>query len=152
SGPSGGRAARDGRSWSSAYNPLFLLLRRRGIVPFRPRLSTYRETVTIYLRLLKIYRVALRYRLVELLGGRGGGLVSFLLLPLLLLVRRRAPHRDLPRGRRRRVALGELGRSYIRSGLLLPTRRDVIPGDIADELAFLQDQVPPFPGEQATAL
>lgn len=55
----------------------------------------------------------------------------------------------LPRGERLRLALQELGPVYVKFGQILSTRRDLLPLDIADELALLQDQVPPFPGEQA---
>ena len=55
----------------------------------------------------------------------------------------------LPRGERLRMALQELGPVYVKFGQILSTRRDLLPQDIADELALLQDQVPPFPGEQA---
>ncbi len=55
----------------------------------------------------------------------------------------------LPRGERLRMALQELGPVYVKFGQILSTRRDLLPPDIADELALLQDQVPPFPGDQA---
>lgn len=55
----------------------------------------------------------------------------------------------LPRGERLRLALQELGPVYVKFGQILSTRRDLLPPDIADELALLQDRVPPFPGEQA---
>ena len=55
----------------------------------------------------------------------------------------------LPRGERLRLALQELGPVYVKFGQILSTRRDLLPQDIADGLALLQDQVPPFPGEQA---
>ena len=55
----------------------------------------------------------------------------------------------LPRGERLRLALQEMGPVYVKFGQILSTRRDLLPLDIADELAMLQDQVPPFPGEQA---
>lgn len=55
----------------------------------------------------------------------------------------------LPRGERLRLALQDLGPVYVKFGQILSTRRDLLPVDIADELALLQDQVPPFPGEQA---
>ncbi len=55
----------------------------------------------------------------------------------------------LPRGERLRLALQELGPVYVKFGQILSTRRDLLPLDIADELAMLQDQVPPFPGEEA---
>jgi len=54
-----------------------------------------------------------------------------------------------PRGERIRRALEELGPIYVKFGQILSTRRDLLPDDIADELARLQDDVPPFPGRQA---
>ena len=58
---------------------------------------------------------------------------------------------DLSRGRRLRLALEELGPPFIKLGQVLSTRRDVLPADIADELNYLQDDVAPFPGDQAIA-
>jgi len=60
--------------------------------------------------------------------------------------------RDLSRGARLRLALEELGPIYVKFGQILSTRRDLLPHDIADELAKLQDDVPAFPGEQARAI
>ncbi|HSW12505.1 MAG TPA: ubiquinone biosynthesis regulatory protein kinase UbiB [Solimonas sp.] len=54
-----------------------------------------------------------------------------------------------PRGERIRMALEELGAVFIKFGQALSTRPDIVPADIAVELAKLQDRVPPFPGEQA---
>ncbi|GAA0205420.1 ubiquinone biosynthesis regulatory protein kinase UbiB [Kangiella japonica] len=56
------------------------------------------------------------------------------------------------RGERLRLAMIELGPIYIKLGQMLSTRRDLVPPDIADELARLQDQVEPFPSEQAKAV
>ena len=56
---------------------------------------------------------------------------------------------DLSRGKRLRLALQDLGPVYVKFGQILSTRRDLLPQDVADELALLQDQVPPFPGEEA---
>jgi ubiquinone biosynthesis protein len=53
------------------------------------------------------------------------------------------------RGERLRLALEELGPIFIKFGQALSTRRDLLPADIADELAKLQDRVPPFPGDVA---
>jgi ubiquinone biosynthesis protein len=57
----------------------------------------------------------------------------------------------LTRGERLRLALEELGPIFVKFGQALSTRRDLLPTDIADELARLQDNVPPFPGAQARA-
>lgn len=54
-----------------------------------------------------------------------------------------------PRGQRLRLALVELGPIYVKLGQMLSTRRDLIPPDIADELAMLQDQVEPFSSDVA---
>src|SRR5512132_4034455 len=56
-----------------------------------------------------------------------------------------------PRGERLRVALESLGPVFVKFGQLLSVRRDLIPEDIADELAKLQDNVPPVPWEQVVA-
>ncbi|MGA2364812.1 MAG: ubiquinone biosynthesis regulatory protein kinase UbiB [Steroidobacteraceae bacterium] len=57
----------------------------------------------------------------------------------------------LTRAQRLRLALEELGPIFIKFGQALSTRRDLLPADVADELARLQDNVPPFPGELARA-
>jgi len=57
-----------------------------------------------------------------------------------------------PRGVRIRRALEDLGPIYVKFGQILSTRRDLLPDDIAQELAHLQDDVPPFPGAQARAV
>ena len=61
--------------------------------------------------------------------------------------------RDLsqPRGVRLRTALESLGPIFVKFGQVLSTRRDLLPADIAEELAKLQDRVPPFPSEVAVA-
>jgi len=60
--------------------------------------------------------------------------------------------RDAPRGQRLREALERLGPIFVKFGQVLSTRRDLIPLDIADELAKLQDRVPPFPAAAAVAI
>jgi ubiquinone biosynthesis protein len=55
------------------------------------------------------------------------------------------------RGERLRLALQELGPIFIKFGQALSTRRDLLPADIADELAKLQDRVPPFASDLAIA-
>ena len=59
------------------------------------------------------------------------------------------PPSSRTRGRRLREALETLGPIFVKFGQVLSTRRDLLPLDIADELAKLQDQVPPFPSALA---
>ncbi len=59
---------------------------------------------------------------------------------------------DAPRGARLRMALEKLGPIFVKFGQVLSTRRDLLPLDVADELAMLQDRVPPFPSAQAVAM
>lgn len=64
----------------------------------------------------------------------------------------RNQHPDKPLGERLRLALQSLGPVWVKFGQMLSTRRDLFPAELADELAKLQDQVAPFPGEQAQQL
>ncbi len=104
-------------------------------------------------RLLRIQRVVIRYRLDDLLFALPN-LPWWLRALRLLMPWRWLPRRPLPlsRGERLRLALQDLGPIFIKFGQLLSTRRDLLPGDIADELAVLQDQVPPFESTAAVAL
>jgi ubiquinone biosynthesis protein len=61
------------------------------------------------------------------------------------------PRKREPRAVRIRRALEDLGPIYVKFGQILSTRQDLLPDDIAGELAHLQDRVPPFPGAQARA-
>ena len=58
---------------------------------------------------------------------------------------------DAPRGQRLREALERLGPIFVKFGQVLSTRRDLLPLDVADELARLQDRVPPFSSDIAVA-
>ncbi len=100
-----------------------------------------------FVRAAYIVWVALRYGLDELV------LTSFQKPVLRLVARIASIGRDLsaPRGQRLREALQQLGPIFVKFGQVLSTRRDLLPPDIADELALLQDRVPPFPGEVAIA-
>ncbi|MDP9929682.1 ubiquinone biosynthesis regulatory protein kinase UbiB [Variovorax paradoxus] len=100
-----------------------------------------------FYRGLFIVWVALRYGLDELV------LTSFQ-KPWLRVVARVVSigrNLDAPRGQRLREALERLGPIFVKFGQVLSTRRDLLPPDIADELAFLQDRVPPFPSSVAIA-
>jgi ubiquinone biosynthesis protein len=78
-------------------------------------------------RLARIVAVGLRYRLYNLSAS------------------------STTRGRRLREALETLGPIFVKFGQILSTRRDLLPLDIADELAKLQDQVAPFSSDLAAA-
>ena len=99
------------------------------------------------LRLFKIVRIVLQYGIDEIIvsairAPRGAGFLQTLLF-----------WRDLsaPRGERLRKALEELGPIFVKFGQVLSTRRDLMPPDIADELALLQDRVPSFDPDLAVA-
>ncbi len=107
------------------------------------------KRLRLYLRLLRIQRVLLHHGLDEFITA------THLYRPLRWLMlaspSRMTARRDLPRGQRVREALIELGPIFVKFGQGLSTRRDLLPRDIADELAKLQDKVPPFPSDQARA-
>jgi ubiquinone biosynthesis protein len=98
-----------------------------------------------FFRLIRIQRVLVKYGLDEFISA------THLLRPLrfffYLAPRRR--DRSAPQGERIRLALEELGPIFVKFGQAISTRRDLLPPDIANELAKLQDAVPPFPTEQA---
>ncbi len=98
-------------------------------------------------RLLQILVVVLRYRLDELVLSSINHPIAFCLLRVVRLGR--PPRRA--RGERLRLAMESLGPIFVKFGQVLSTRRDLIPADVASELALLQDRVPPFPSEIAVA-
>jgi ubiquinone biosynthesis protein len=100
-----------------------------------------------FMRVIKILRVALRY-------GLDNIAINSLATPGLAKTADRLIFwRDLsaPRGQRLRRALEDLGPIFVKFGQLLSTRRDLLPADIANELARLQDNVPPFDPDIAIA-
>lgn len=98
-------------------------------------------------RFYKINRVFLKYGLDEAIPrnrltrplrlGRSG----------LFWVKNQYPEKAF--GERLRLAFEELGPVWVKLGQMLSTRRDLFPAEIADQLALLQDQVPPFDGKLA---
>ncbi len=99
------------------------------------------------IRLFTIYRIIVRYGLDELL------LSTKIFRPLRLLACFAPGYwlcpKHLTRGMRIRLALEELGPIFVKFGQILSTRRDLLPDDIALELAKLQDKVAPFSGDEA---
>ena len=99
-------------------------------------------------RMIAIQRVLVKYGLSDVIKQ------THLLRPLRFLFYLAPRRRDstAPIGERLRLALEELGPIFVKFGQAISTRRDLLPPDIADELAKLQDAVPPFPVEQAVAI
>lgn len=98
-------------------------------------------------RLIRINFVLMRYNIDEMiLGSHWFTPLQFLvyLNPYYWLLRKK-----LTRGERIRLALQDLGPIFVKVGQIVSTRRDLLPDDIANELALLQDQVPPFCGDKA---
>jgi ubiquinone biosynthesis protein len=101
-------------------------------------------------RLLRITRVFVRHDLDEFVTA------IHLFRPYRLLLRlapwRLFARRNIPRDVRLREALEELGPVFVKFGQMLSTRPDLLPEDIANELAKLQDRVPPFAAEESVRL
>jgi len=96
-------------------------------------------------RMLTIQRVLVKYGLDDIITE------THLLRPLRYFFYLAPRRRDssAPLGERIRLALEELGPIFVKFGQAISTRRDLLPTDIADELAKLQDAVPPFPADEA---
>jgi ubiquinone biosynthesis protein len=99
------------------------------------------------LRLYKIVKTFLQFGLDELLPKKR--LPWYVKLARLSIFWLRNQHKDKSQALRFRLAIEALGPVFIKFGQMLSTRRDLLPDDFANELALLQDQVPPFSGEQA---
>jgi ubiquinone biosynthesis protein len=99
-------------------------------------------------RMLDIQRILVRYGLDDLVSA------APFLRPFryVFYLRGGKADRTAPLAIRIRLALEELGPIFVKFGQAISTRRDLLPPDIADELAKLQDRVPPFPAEEAVAI
>lgn len=102
-----------------------------------------------FFRLYTIQKTLLKYGLDELVPKKWFPWYARIFRMLLFWIRN--THPTAPRGERIRLALQSLGPVFIKFGQMLSTRRDLIPKDIADQLAILQDHVEPFSGEIAKA-
>jgi len=99
-------------------------------------------------RLLQIQRVLVRHGLDEIILDTHllrPLRFAFYLSPATWFERRKGGSR----AERIRLALEELGPIFVKFGQALSTRRDMLSTELADELAKLQDRVPPFPGAEA---
>ncbi len=105
-------------------------------------------SLRLLLRLLAIQRVLVKHGLDDLIVS------THLFRPMRYLFRL-APwtwgqdKSDKPRGVRIREALQELGPVYVKFGQSVSTRQDMLPDDVGEELAKLQDRMPPFSGREA---
>ncbi|CAB3806780.1 putative protein kinase UbiB [Paraburkholderia caffeinitolerans] len=98
-----------------------------------------------FLRFLKIFFTLVRFGLDEIMLSR----INDRRVALLLRITTVGRKFDQPAGVRLRLALESLGPIFVKFGQVLSTRRDLLPLDIANELAKLQDQVPPFESQVA---
>ena len=103
--------------------------------------------VTRLLRLMRINFILARYNIDEIILG------THRFYPLRFIVYFNPYYwtigKTMSRGERIRRALEDLGPIFVKAGQIVSTRRDLLPDDIALELAKLQDRVPPFPGSVA---
>ena len=98
-------------------------------------------------RLMNIVHTVYRFGLIDLVRRSQ---YSHRLFTVLVFLFPRSPRsKQIPLPQRVRLALESLGPVYIKFGQILSTRRDLLPVDYADELAKLQDNVPPFDGQEA---
>jgi len=89
-------------------------------------------------RFLYVIYIVLKYGLDQFLNTKTTAFIHIALLPI------RFNQSEENRATRLRIALEDLGPIFVKFGQMLSTRRDLLPDDIANELAKLQDQVPPF--------
>jgi ubiquinone biosynthesis protein len=101
-----------------------------------------------FARLCFIFFTAWRFGLLPLLRDNLKPGIKRILLSVACF----ASPNSLPRGVRIRLTLEALGPIFVKFGQVLSTRRDLLPDDISDELAKLQDQVPPFSNAESREL
>lgn len=100
----------------------------------------------LLIRLFGMQRILVRRGLDELVWR------VHLFRPLAFMQRPWRRRAKQPLGERLRLTLEELGPLFVKFGQAVSVRRDLLPEEVADELAKLQDRVPPFPSAQAVAL
>src|SRR5262245_29224449 len=145
-GPRSSRSSRGQARWrGSAAKSTRLPATWRGSRSASSAWNTRARPESALSRLVKILWIALRFGLDEFALPQDGAAARTIRVALFF--------RSLaePRAVRLRRALETLGPIFVKFGQVISTRRDLLPADLADELAKLQDQVPPFPGELAIA-
>lgn len=106
--------------------------------------------MTNLFRLLQIMSVIAKYRLDELipdLPGSGAAKKLLWLNPFRWFAKTSSEKHT-----RLRLAMEELGPVFIKLGQMLSTRKDLLTDEVADDLAKLQDQIPPFSSDEAVAI
>lgn len=108
--------------------------------------------MTFIPRLIAILSIVAKYRLVEFIRGTSFSLyVRIALLPFSLRWLF-SSSKSQSKEERLRLALEELGPIYIKLGQLISTRKDFLDPFLANELAALQDNVPPFTSPSITQI
>jgi ubiquinone biosynthesis protein len=105
------------------------------------------QSIKRFFRILTIFRTCIKYNLDNLLWSQKVSL-PFKILYLFFPWRWGRAH-PIPSGQEIREAMESLGPIFVKFGQLLSTRRDLLSDEIADELALLQDKVPPFDSKLA---
>lgn len=98
-------------------------------------------------RLYKIGKVLLEHGLDNLIPAKWLPWYARVMRHCIFWIRNK--HKDKSEGERITLALQTLGPVFIKFGQMMSTRRDLLPPSIANELARLQDKVPPFSTEAA---
>jgi ubiquinone biosynthesis protein len=80
------------------------------------------------------------------------GILSYLKIKRHLLKGENSYDKKLNIGERLRLALEELGPTFVKLGQILSTRQDILPRYIIRELEKLQDEVPPFPFQEVKSI
>ncbi len=111
------------------------------------------NSFTQLLRLFEINRILIRHNLDELIYA----IPAFRPLSFIYHLSpwnwdKQKKKNRAPKAVRIRRALEDLGPVFVKFGQILSTRRDMLPDDLANELANLQDNVPPFSGKEARAI
>lgn len=118
---------------------------------FGKRLIKLNKTYTHIKRYREILMVLLRYGYDDLIHSLK--IDQYLERSWRFFIKKK-PGENVPESRaeRLRMVLEELGPTFIKMGQMLSTRGDLLPADILEELTRLQDNVPPFSGEEAEAI